>query len=258
MQATNLLHFSSTQNARSDMTTTRIIKDESHENGPIRGSHGSPPESPCLNTATSNNNNNKEQDRFLPIANVGRIMKKVIPTSGKISKDAKETVQECVSEFISFVTGEASDKCQREKRKTINGDDIIWAITTLGFEDYVSPLKIYLSKYRELEGEKMNLPKQPQQQHHPPPQQQQQLHHQRMHPHFQRPDQMGLFGGNVAGLGSYSGPVGVFSSQRSLVHHQGSPYVGVDQPFSSSFSPSNSLQKNYHQHTEQIDSVAHW
>jgi hypothetical protein len=28
-------------------------------------------------------------------------------------KDAKETVQECV---ISFVTGEASDKCQREKR----------------------------------------------------------------------------------------------------------------------------------------------
>ncbi|VVA99160.1 unnamed protein product [Arabis nemorensis] len=68
-------------------------------------------------------------------------MKKVLPGNGKISKDAKETVQECVSEFISFVTGEASDKCQREKRKTINGDDIIWAITTLGFEDYVAPLK---------------------------------------------------------------------------------------------------------------------
>ncbi|KAF7130647.1 hypothetical protein RHSIM_Rhsim10G0132000 [Rhododendron simsii] len=65
-------------------------------------------------------------------ANVGRIMKKVIPGNGKISKDAKETVQECVSEFISFVTGEASDKCQREKRKTINGEDIIWAITLLG------------------------------------------------------------------------------------------------------------------------------
>lgn len=102
----------------------------------------------------------KEQDRFLPIANVGRIMKKVIPGNGKISKDAKETVQECVSEFISFVTGEASDKCQREKRKTINGEDIIWAITTLGFEDYVSPLKQYLSKYKEIEGEKLNIPKQ--------------------------------------------------------------------------------------------------
>ncbi|XP_051126831.1 nuclear transcription factor Y subunit B-7 [Andrographis paniculata] len=108
---------------------------------------------------------NKEQDRFLPIANVGRIMKKVIPGNGKISKDAKETVQECVSEFISFVTGEASDKCQREKRKTINGDDILWAIMTLGFEDYVNPLKLYLTKYREIEGEKLNIPKQHQQQH---------------------------------------------------------------------------------------------
>lgn len=112
------------------------------------------------NTNNNNNNNNKEQDRFLPIANVGRIMKKVIPPNGKISKDAKETVQECVSEFISFVTGEASDKCQREKRKTINGDDILWAITTLGFEDYVNPLKIYLAKYRDIEGEKLNVPKQ--------------------------------------------------------------------------------------------------
>ncbi|KAM1154849.1 hypothetical protein ACFX2I_037068 [Malus domestica] len=83
----------------------------------------------------------REQDRFLPIANVSRIMKKGLPANAKISKDAKETVQECVSEFISFITGEASDKCQREKRKTINGDDLLWAMTTLGFEEYVEPLK---------------------------------------------------------------------------------------------------------------------
>ncbi|KAG5232092.1 nuclear transcription factor [Salix suchowensis] len=99
----------------------------------------------------------KEQDRFLPIANVSRIMKKALPANAKISKDAKETVQECVSEFISFITGEASDKCQREKRKTINGDDLLWAMTTLGFEEYVEPLKIYLQKYREMEGDKSSM-----------------------------------------------------------------------------------------------------
>ncbi|PQP93155.1 nuclear transcription factor Y subunit B-3-like [Prunus yedoensis var. nudiflora] len=99
----------------------------------------------------------REQDRFLPIANVSRIMKKALPANAKISKDAKETVQECVSEFISFVTGEASDKCQREKRKTINGDDLLWAMTTLGFEEYVEPLKVYLQKYREVEGEKTTM-----------------------------------------------------------------------------------------------------
>ncbi|VVB05999.1 unnamed protein product [Arabis nemorensis] len=93
--------------------------------------------------------NVREQDRFLPIANISRIMKRGLPANGKIAKDAKETMQECVSEFISFVTSEASDKCQREKRKTINGDDLLWAMTTLGFEEYIEPLKIYLMRYRE-------------------------------------------------------------------------------------------------------------
>ncbi|KAL0370587.1 UNVERIFIED_CONTAM: Nuclear transcription factor Y subunit B-5 [Sesamum angustifolium] len=98
----------------------------------------------------------KEQDRLLPIANVGRIMKQILPPNAKISKEAKETMQECVSEFISFVTGEASDKCHKEKRKTVNGDDICWAFGSLGFDEYAQSLKRYLSKYREAEGEKAN------------------------------------------------------------------------------------------------------
>ncbi|WZY90545.1 hypothetical protein YC2023_047280 [Brassica napus] len=95
----------------------------------------------------------REQDRFLPIANISRIMKRGLPANGKIAKDAKEILQECVSEFISFVTSEASDKCQREKRKTINGDDLLWAMATLGFEEYIEPLKLYLTRYREMEGD---------------------------------------------------------------------------------------------------------
>uniref|UniRef100_A0A0D9WHF6 Transcription factor CBF/NF-Y/archaeal histone domain-containing protein n=1 Tax=Leersia perrieri TaxID=77586 RepID=A0A0D9WHF6_9ORYZ len=110
----------------------------SHESGSPRGGGGG-----------GGGGGVREQDRFLPIANISRIMKKAIPANGKIAKDAKETVQECVSEFISFITSEASDKCQREKRKTINGDDLLWAMATLGFEDYIEPLKVYLQKYRE-------------------------------------------------------------------------------------------------------------
>ncbi|XP_059309127.1 nuclear transcription factor Y subunit B-10-like isoform X2 [Lycium ferocissimum] len=97
--------------------------------------------------------NVREQDRYLPIANIGRIMKKGLPANAKVAKEAKDTVQECVSEFISFITSEASDKCQKEKRKTINGDDLLWALTTLGFEDYIEPLKAYLVRYREMEGD---------------------------------------------------------------------------------------------------------
>lgn len=32
----------------------------------------------------------------------------------------------------------------------MNGDDLLWAMATLGFEDYLEPLKIYLARYREV------------------------------------------------------------------------------------------------------------
>ncbi|KAI0465796.1 histone-fold-containing protein [Xylaria cf. heliscus] len=92
----------------------------------------------------------KEQDRWLPIANVARIMKLALPENAKIAKEAKECMQECVSEFISFITSEASEKCHQEKRKTVNGEDILFAMTSLGFENYAEALKIYLTKYREV------------------------------------------------------------------------------------------------------------
>lgn len=97
-----------------------------------------------------------EQERLLPIANVGRIMKLILPPSAKISKEAKQTIQECASEFISFVTGEASDKCHKENRKTVNGDDICWALSSLGFDDYAEAIVRYLHKYREHESERAN------------------------------------------------------------------------------------------------------
>uniref|UniRef100_A0A2K6LTR4 Transcription factor CBF/NF-Y/archaeal histone domain-containing protein n=1 Tax=Rhinopithecus bieti TaxID=61621 RepID=A0A2K6LTR4_RHIBE len=92
----------------------------------------------------------REQDIYLPIANVARIMKNAIPQTGKITKDAKECVQECMSE-----TSEASKRYHQEKRKTINGEDILFAMSTLGFDSYVEPLKLYLQKFREArKGEK--------------------------------------------------------------------------------------------------------
>lgn len=98
---------------------------------------------------------------------VARIMKSALPENAKIAKEAKECMQECVSEFISFITSEgklafvsikvsqltsstASEKCQQEKRKTVNGEDILFAMTSLGFENYAEALKIYLTKFREV------------------------------------------------------------------------------------------------------------
>jgi len=49
---------------------------------------------------------------------------------------------------LTFET--ASEKCQQEKRKTVNGEDILFAMTSLGFENYGEALKIYLARYREV------------------------------------------------------------------------------------------------------------
>ena len=53
------------------------------------------------------------------------------------------------SMFVVLFNSEASERCQAEKRKTINGEDILFAMSTLGFDNYVEPLKLYLQKYRE-------------------------------------------------------------------------------------------------------------
>jgi histone H3/H4 len=77
----------------------------------------------------------REQDLYLPIANIARIMKKELPANAKIAKDAKETVQECVSEFISFITSECgslardlhetprcSDNCRTSVQRPVGAD----------------------------------------------------------------------------------------------------------------------------------------
>jgi nuclear transcription Y subunit beta len=43
---------------------------------------------------------------FAPVA---RIMKNALPDNAKIAKEAKECMQECVSEFISFITSEGKN-----------------------------------------------------------------------------------------------------------------------------------------------------
>ncbi|KAL6197746.1 hypothetical protein ACLB2K_033351 [Fragaria x ananassa] len=119
-----------------------------HTNNGVAASAAAPDDNECTV---------REQDRFMPIANVIRIMRKILPPHAKISDDAKETIQECVSEYISFITGEANERCQREQRKTITAEDVLWAMSKLGFDDYIEPLTLYLHRFREMEGDRGSM-----------------------------------------------------------------------------------------------------
>ena len=54
----------------------------------------------------------------------------------KVSKDAKETMQECTTEFIMFLTSEANDMARDQDRITIGAEDILKAMDKLGFDRY--------------------------------------------------------------------------------------------------------------------------
>nr|VDD06936.1 unnamed protein product [Brassica rapa] len=75
-----------------------------------------------------------EQDQYLPIASVTRIMRKILPSEARISEEAKENIQICATKYISFVTAEAGD--------------ILSAMSNIGFEDYVEPLNVFIHRYR--------------------------------------------------------------------------------------------------------------
>lgn len=61
------------------------------------------PEAPRASKVDKNDELNANIRNFAPVA---RIMKNALPDNAKIAKEAKECMQECVSEFISFITSE--------------------------------------------------------------------------------------------------------------------------------------------------------
>jgi hypothetical protein len=62
--------------------------------------------SPPQDGSKSTNNNAASDANIRNFAPVARIMKTALPENAKIAKEAKECMQECVSEFISFITSE--------------------------------------------------------------------------------------------------------------------------------------------------------
>ena len=52
----------------------------------------------------------RESNKLLPIANITRIMRKYLPLNAKVAKEARDVIQESVSEFALFVASEYAIK----------------------------------------------------------------------------------------------------------------------------------------------------
>lgn len=93
----------------------------------------------------------KVTDRQLPIANVFKIMRDLIPETAKISKESKELMVKCASEFIAIITCKARNICDCEARKTITGEDLIRAMEDLDLPYYSEITKMFFDKYKSLD-----------------------------------------------------------------------------------------------------------
>nr|PVC49994.1 nuclear transcription factor Y subunit B-8 [Theileria orientalis] len=103
-----------------------------------------------------------ESETTLPIANISRLMREVLPNNAKIAKQAKDMIRECVTEFIFFVSSQGKDLKDVFKKYfyvftkscyVTSGDDLIkW--------DFLGPFFISilysLSVYRPWRKENIN------------------------------------------------------------------------------------------------------
>lgn len=92
----------------------------------------------------------REQDRLLPMANIVRIMKKVLPDNAKIAREARDLIQESASEFIMFIASEAAEYGIIEKRRTMVAEDILRALENMGMDPYLDPMRYFLIRHRQL------------------------------------------------------------------------------------------------------------
>ncbi|ORD96040.1 NFYB8 [Hepatospora eriocheir] len=91
------------------------------------------------------------KDRYLPLANISKIMKDGVPDgSAKISKGAKEVVQGYASEFINIISCRSKEIMKTNHKKTVIADDLIEAMQDLDLTDYSEITGIYLERYNKL------------------------------------------------------------------------------------------------------------
>jgi hypothetical protein len=59
-----------------------------------------------------------------------------MPKGLAITKELKDLIGECCLEFVHLLSSEANELCEKESKKTINGDHILKALESLGFGQY--------------------------------------------------------------------------------------------------------------------------
>eukprot|EP00245_Coleochaete_scutata_P014610 TRINITY_DN629_c0_g1_i1.p2 TRINITY_DN629_c0_g1~~TRINITY_DN629_c0_g1_i1.p2 ORF type:complete len:147 (-),score=44.78 TRINITY_DN629_c0_g1_i1:292-732(-) len=92
---------------------------------------------------------NHRKDVSLPKATVHAIIKEMLPSDARIANDARDMLTECCVEFINLLSSEANEICSKEEKKTIAPEHVLKALTTLGFDEYISEVQAAYDDHKQ-------------------------------------------------------------------------------------------------------------
>eukprot|EP00301_Raphidiophrys_heterophryoidea_P018462 c3449_g1_i2.p1 GENE.c3449_g1_i2~~c3449_g1_i2.p1 ORF type:complete len:210 (-),score=61.05 c3449_g1_i2:25-600(-) len=67
-----------------------------------------------------------------------KMIRELLPSNVRCSAEARDLIQTCCEEFVTMLTQECSDICEKSNKKTISPEHVIEALTLLEFEEYVA------------------------------------------------------------------------------------------------------------------------
>jgi len=96
----------------------------------------------------------RPEDLNLPNAVVTRIIKDAIPDGVAVSKEARLAISKAASVFVLYATSCSNNFALKNKRKTINAQDVLSAMEDMEFEQFIEPLQQCQEAFRQEKSEK--------------------------------------------------------------------------------------------------------
>jgi len=79
-----------------------------------------------------------------------------LPNGLKCSREELEILNTCCLEFIRLIAGEANEISERAQKNTITPENVIAALQTLEFVDFIADIQQALCSYKTLSQERMH------------------------------------------------------------------------------------------------------
>ncbi|WVN85067.1 uncharacterized protein L203_100209 [Cryptococcus depauperatus CBS 7841] len=96
-----------------------------------------------------------EDDVALPKATVVKIIQEMLPDDISASKEAKDIIFDCCTEWIKLISTQSNMVCEASSKKTISPEHVMEALKQLGFEDFLAEVEESHTDFKQAQKERI-------------------------------------------------------------------------------------------------------